>query len=89
MMNKRPSFVVILVLLILAACLSAAQAQKEGVAPGPGGLAGVYDVKSYGAKGNGQALDTATINRAIEAAAAAGGDTVRFPAGTYLSFSIP
>jgi polygalacturonase len=48
----------------------------------------VYDVKSYGATGDGKTLDTAAINQAITAAAAAGGGTVRFPAGTYLSYSI-
>ncbi|MBS1792751.1 MAG: glycoside hydrolase family 28 protein [Acidobacteria bacterium] len=49
---------------------------------------GFYDVRNYGAKGDGRALDTDAINRAIEAAAAGGGGTVFFPAGTYLSFSI-
>jgi polygalacturonase len=47
-----------------------------------------YDVKAYGAKGDGTTLDTDAINNAIEAAAAKGGGTVHFPAGTYLSFSI-
>jgi len=49
---------------------------------------GTFDVKAYGAKGDGKTLDTEAINKAIEAAAAAGGGTVRFPAGVYLSFSI-
>ena len=48
----------------------------------------VFDVRSYGAKGDGKALDSPSINKAIEAAAAAGGGTVHFPAGTYRSFSI-
>src|SRR5207249_9059632 len=48
----------------------------------------VFDVKSFGATGDGKTLDTAAINKAIEAAHTAGGGTVRFPAGTYLSFSI-
>ncbi|MGC4072204.1 MAG: glycoside hydrolase family 28 protein [Nibricoccus sp.] len=48
----------------------------------------LYDVRAFGAVGDGQALDTDAINRAIEAAHAAGGGTVYFPAGTYLSFSI-
>jgi polygalacturonase len=52
------------------------------------GSVGVFDVRSYGAKGDGQALDSPSINKAIDAAAAAGGGTVRFPAGTYRSFSI-
>ncbi len=47
-----------------------------------------YDVRAFGATGDGQTLDTDAINRAIEAAHAAGGGTVYFPAGTYLSFSI-
>ena len=52
------------------------------------GSAGVFDVRSYGAKGDGRALDSPAINKAIDAAAASGGGTVRFPAGTYRSFSI-
>ncbi len=47
-----------------------------------------FDVRAHGATGDGKTLDTAAINRAIEAASAAGGGTVCFPAGTYLSFSI-
>jgi len=49
---------------------------------------GVYDVTSFGAKGDGKTLDTAAINKAIATAASNGGGTVRFPAGTYLSVSI-
>ena len=49
---------------------------------------GIHDVRAYGAVGDGRTLDTVAINGAIEAAAAAGGGTVLFPAGTYLSFSI-
>src|ERR1044072_4865439 len=48
----------------------------------------VYDVRAFGARGDGKTLDTTAINKAIEAAAAAGGGTVVFPAGTYLSVSI-
>jgi polygalacturonase len=48
----------------------------------------VYNVRTFGATGDGQTLDTDAINHAIEAASAAGGGTVQFPAGTYLSFSI-
>jgi len=50
--------------------------------------AGIFDVKRFGAKGDGKALDSPAINKAIDAAAAAGGGTVIFPAGTYRSFSI-
>jgi len=49
---------------------------------------GAFDVRKYGAKGDGKALDSPAINKAIDAAAAAGGGTVLFTAGTYRSFSI-
>jgi len=52
------------------------------------GAAGVFDVTRFGAKGDGKALDTPAINRAIETAAAAGGGTVGFPSGVYRCFSI-
>src|ERR1035438_10198367 len=39
-------------------------------------------------KGRCKALDSPAINQAIEAAAAAGGGTVHFPAGTYVTGSI-
>ncbi|MGD0654344.1 MAG: glycoside hydrolase family 28 protein [Thermoguttaceae bacterium] len=48
----------------------------------------VYNVRDYGAKGDGTTLDSPAINRAIEACAKAGGGTVCLPAGTYLSGSI-
>jgi polygalacturonase len=48
----------------------------------------VFDVRTFGAKGDGLTLDTGAINAAIDAAAAAGGGTVHFPSGNYLSFSV-
>jgi polygalacturonase len=53
-----------------------------------GAPAGGFDVRAFGAKGDGTAIDTPAINKAIEAAEAAGGGTVRFPAGQYLCYSI-
>jgi polygalacturonase len=66
-----------LVLLLVAA----------GFAAGPQAPAS-FDVRAFGASGDGKTLDTGAINKAIAAAHAAGGGTVRFPAGTYLSTSI-
>jgi polygalacturonase len=47
-----------------------------------------FDVRRFGAAGDGRTADTAAINRAIDAVRAAGGGTVVFPAGDYLSHSI-
>ncbi len=47
-----------------------------------------YDVRTFGATGDGKTPDTAAINKAIDAAAEAGGGTVYFPAGSYLSYSV-
>jgi polygalacturonase len=49
---------------------------------------GIFDVRKYGATGDGKTLDSDAVNRAIEAAVAAGGGVVVFPAGSYLCFSI-
>jgi len=47
-----------------------------------------FNVRTYGATGDGTTLDSPSINKAIDACAQAGGGTVVFPAGTYLSGSI-
>ncbi|MER5514012.1 glycosyl hydrolase family 28 protein [Streptomyces sp. NPDC002763] len=47
--------------------------------------AAVYDVRDYGAKGDGSSNDTPAIDKAVDAASSAGGGTVRFTAGTYKS----
>ncbi|GLF98312.1 glycosyl hydrolase family 28 protein [Streptomyces yaizuensis] len=44
-----------------------------------------FDVRAYGAVGNGSTNDTGAINRAITAANSAGGGIVRFTPGTYES----
>ena len=50
--------------------------------------AGVFEVKSMGAAGDGKTLDTPAIDKAIAAASAAGGGTVHFPPGDYLCYTI-
>ncbi|TVZ81810.1 glycosyl hydrolase family 28 protein [Streptomyces sp. BK340] len=54
-------------------------------APEPAPRAAVFDVRDYGAKGDGSTNDTPAVNKAVNAASSAGGGTVRFPAGTYKS----
>lgn len=47
-----------------------------------------YDVRDFGAVGDGVTLDTEAINSAIGAAASKGGGTIHIPAGTYAVNSI-
>jgi polygalacturonase len=49
---------------------------------------GRFDVSRFGAVGDGKAVDTDAINKAIDAAKAAGGGTVVFHHGTFLAGSI-
>jgi len=48
----------------------------------------LFDVTRFGARGDGVTLDSPDIQQAIDASAKAGGGTVYFPAGTYLSGTI-
>src|SRR5215212_1620798 len=74
-------------LLALAAVQDNASAQRRAARTQPNDAA-FYSVRAYGARGDGKTVDSGAVNRAIEAAAAMGGGTVHFPAGTYLCFSI-
>jgi len=69
----------IFVLFYLFAFGFSSEAQLTGTA---------FNVKNYGATGDGKTLDSPSINKAIEAAVSVGGGTVYFPAGTYLSYSV-
>ncbi len=79
--------VIFVVLSVPTACLFVAHGQRKPARAVAPTAARIYDVRAFGASGDGRTLDTQAVNRAIETAAAAGG-TVRFPAGTYLCFSI-
>ena len=54
----------------------------------PGSAEAIFNVRTFGAAGDGKTVDSPAINKAIEAVAAAGGGTLMFPAGTYVCFSI-
>ena len=64
--------------MLLALCVLGVQAA----------VTGAYDVRDFGAKGDGKALDHMAINKAIETATKDGGGQVVLTAGTYLCGSI-
>jgi polygalacturonase len=68
--------------ITLMACVfgTAASAQKPEQSEGS-----FFNVRAFGALGDGATLDTAAIEKAITAANAAGGGTVVLPPGTYVS----
>ena len=69
-------------LSVLAGCGSNSQAP----APKPSEAASkIFNVRQFGAAGDGKTLDTRAIQDALDACGKAGGGTVVFPAGTYLS----
>lgn len=53
----------------------------------PSATPALFDIRNFGARGDGRALDTGAINAAIGQAAITGG-TVLVPAGRFLCFSI-
>ncbi|WP_204848096.1 rhamnogalacturonidase [Rhodopila globiformis] len=64
-------------------------ASADGTLPSSAPVSGfVTDVRTAGAVGDGKAVDTPAVNRAIELAASMGGGIVHFPAGTYRCHSI-
>ncbi len=48
----------------------------------------IYDVRNFGATGDGKTIDSPAVNKALQAVAAGGGGTLLFPAGTYVCFTI-
>jgi polygalacturonase len=87
-MNKRISLYVsgLVLCSLLAGCTNSSKT-ADALAT-VGARPAVYNVRTFGAKGDGTTIDSPAINKAIEAANADGGGTVLFPPGTYLCFSI-
>lgn len=61
---------------------------QKGRAAGPGAERGDYDVRDFGALGDGRVKDTAAIQAAIDRCSADGGGRVMVPPGCYLSGTI-
>ncbi len=76
-MKHAIGIVVVLAFGLLSASLSARAASP-----------GWFNVRDYGAKGDGKTKDTAALQKALDACATAGGGTVRVPEGVYLTGSL-
>lgn len=63
-------------------------AKKVSTPDANGQSAGIFNVRTFGATGDGKTLDSPAINKAIEAANHAGGGTVYVPAGNYACYSL-
>ena len=80
-MNKKIFALVAMLMYILLPEMTQSQTANSADVP-------VFNVRTYGAKGDGVHLDSPAVNKAIDAAHAVRGGIVYFPSGTYLSGSI-
>lgn len=74
-----------LVLLLIGFASQAADTNSPLTAPAP---RTEFNVRDFGAKGDGLAKDTAALQKALDACATGGGGTVVVPAGIYLTGSL-
>jgi polygalacturonase len=81
-MSTLQTFALHVCLILIMALYGLQPVRAAEAAPKP------YNVRDFGAAGDGKQLDSPAIDKAIEACAKAGGGTVLVPAGTYLSGSI-
>lgn len=76
-LSSRTFFYISILFVACSICTAQTKSQKSP-----------YNVRDFGAVGDGRTLDTKAIQAAIGACVNKGGGTVYFPAGTYLSGTI-
>ena len=67
------------------ACLAARLSAEPVAGSGPVEGRAAYDIRNFGGVGDGETVCTEAIRAAIASAAAKGGGTIYFPAGTFLT----
>jgi hypothetical protein len=82
-MNRR-DMLIAMGLVATASPLLAAPTLMDNASGSPR----IFDVKKFGALGDGKTMDTAAINKAIDACHSVGGGTVYMPPGVYLSGTV-
>src|ERR1041384_8764677 len=87
-MRRRISAIILFFTLSILARANAADPFAPPNFPLPQFKTATFNVRDFGATGNGRDNDTAAINRAIAKCSAEGGGDVTFPKGTYLAASI-
>jgi len=88
---KTPTPILFFAAVIFAGCTSSSVTPGEASAPfaiAPPVTGQVFNVHDFGAKGDGATKDTAALQKALDACAAAGGGEVLVPAGNYLTGSL-
>ncbi len=71
------------VVIFISACVSSLSAETS-VPPASATFKASWNVRDFGAKGDGQTKDTVVVQKALDACASAGGGTVLVPSGNYL-----
>ena len=84
-MRRRHAFRPVLCVLLSWAGLAVISGWAADTATPASASSKVFNVREFGAKGDGKTLDTAAIQKALDECGNAGGGTVQFPSGTYLS----
>ena len=74
--------------MLILGCLSSLLAAETNLPPAAMMSTNSFNVRDFGAKGDGQTKDTAAVQKALDACAAHGGGTVMVPAGSYLIGSV-
>jgi hypothetical protein len=84
----RRSAIVIAFKVIAVTCLASASIISPGPSSQAAAASPIFEAGTYGAVGDGVTDDTAALQRALDAAASAGGGTVHVPSGIYI-ISLP